>query len=311
MGSSLATAFCFAFSVVLAAKSAHWLGGTLANLGRMFIALFLLAFWTFGPAGDGFGGPSLPYFLLSGMIGFGLGDLALFQALPRIGPRLTILLNQCLAVPIAVATERLWLDTRLRGVELFWSGVILCGVALALAPERRPQQSAPDGELVPAALPRPAHPARWAGVAFGVAAAFGQAWGAVLSRKASLIAENAGLPVDGGTAAFQRIVGGLSVALAFYCVMLFLRKAPYPDAQAWRKGGPWVLLNAVAGPVLGIAFYQHALATTPSGLVLPIVATSPVIAMGLAWLINRERPGWLSALGGGVAVAGAAALVVS
>ncbi len=36
-------------------------------------------------------------FFVSGLIGFGLGDVALFTAYERIGSRLTILLNLCLA----------------------------------------------------------------------------------------------------------------------------------------------------------------------------------------------------------------------
>ena len=41
------------------------------------------------------------------------------------------------------------------------------------------------------------------------AVGFGQGYGAVLSRKAYAVAAAAGNRVDGGTAAYQRILGGL------------------------------------------------------------------------------------------------------
>jgi drug/metabolite transporter (DMT)-like permease len=67
-------------------------------------------------------------------------------------------------------------------------------------------------------------------------------------------------------------------------------------------------LNATAGPVLGIACYQHALAVLPSGIVLPIVATSPVAAMVLAFFIEGEKPSVKAVAGGLLAVAGSIAL---
>ncbi len=53
--------------------------------------------------GQGLRGASLGWFLVSGVVGYGFGDLALFQALPRIGPRFTMLLIHCFAVPLGGA----------------------------------------------------------------------------------------------------------------------------------------------------------------------------------------------------------------
>ena len=66
--------------------------------------------------------------------------------------------------------------------------------------------------------------------------------------------------------------------------------------------------NALVGPVIGVGCYQWALKTTPSGMVLPIVATSPLVTLMMAWVINHERPTHRAILGGLIAVAGAAAL---
>jgi drug/metabolite transporter (DMT)-like permease len=68
--------------------------------------------------------------------------------------------------------------------------------------------------------------------------------------------------------------------------------------------------HAIAGPVLGVSCYQWALAHTPSGIVLPIVATTPLVAIPLTYWLEGDRPSKRSILGGIVAVAGCIALTV-
>ncbi|MEI8340775.1 MAG: DMT family transporter, partial [Verrucomicrobiota bacterium] len=247
MIASFLTALLFALSVAFAARSARIFGGAVANLGRMVIALVLLGFWA-EFFGQGLRGQSLPWFIYSGVIGFGLGDVALFLALTRIGPRLTILLTQCLAAPFGALMEWLWLGTSLRPVQLVCGAVILCGVALALAPGH-----SHHGRL---------H-VTWAGVIFGAVAAIGQAGGAVISRKAYAVARLHELPIDGLTAAFQRMLGGIVTAVVCYAVIWLFKKPemdkPKPEPVKIRRNWIWILLHALCGPVLGVGCYQWAL----------------------------------------------------
>ncbi|RYD61877.1 MAG: EamA family transporter, partial [Verrucomicrobiaceae bacterium] len=168
MLASFLTTIFFSLSVIFAAQSSRIMTGPVANLGRICIAAVLLAIWAHG-FGAGVGGPSLSWFFLSGVIGFGLGDMALFGALSRIGPRLSILLTQCLAAPIAAMVEWAWLGIALKPAELLCAALILAGVALALAPDH-----GWEGEKR----------IFWIGVLFGVGSALGQSLGAVISRKA-------------------------------------------------------------------------------------------------------------------------------
>jgi drug/metabolite transporter (DMT)-like permease len=290
---SLLTTLGFSLSVIFATRSAKVLGGPTANVARLALAAVLLGAWSHG-FGGGLGGAGLPWFFLSGIVGFALGDTALFGALERIGPRLTILLTQCLAAPIAASAEWVWLSTTLRPIELFCSTVILAGVALALAPDRSYEGS---------------RRTFWIGVLCGIGSAAGQALGAVISRKANAVSEAAGMIVDGGTAAYQRILAGLLVtALTF----VFVKKMrPEPGAVGpvqWKHAWPLVVANAMAGPTLGVACYQWALRTTESGIVLPIVATSPLVTMLLTWVMDGERPTRRAIAGGIIAVAGATGL---
>jgi drug/metabolite transporter (DMT)-like permease len=72
-----------------------------------------------------------------------------------------------------------------------------------------------------------------------------------------------------------------------------------------------VLGNALAGPSIGVACYQWALATTPSGTVLPIVATSPLVTQVLSLFLDGSRPTRRAVVGGLLAVAGAVGLALA
>jgi drug/metabolite transporter (DMT)-like permease len=294
MLASALTAFLFSCSVLFASRSVRNLGGMAANVSRLTLAMLLLGIWAFW-RGEGFSGPALPWFLLSGLIGFGMGDMALFGALPRIGPRLSILLTQCLGAPIAGVAEYLFLGTHPTGKELGCAAVILCGVGLALAPEEQWKGEPRVFRL---------------GVFFGFVSALGQGLGAVLSRKGSAVSELAGVPMDGGTAAFQRIVAGTLVTALFWWGLRSLgkEKTPLPGKAAWKESAPFVVGNALSGPTLGVACFQMALLSTPSAKVLPVVATSPLITMGLAWMFQGVRPTGKSIAGGLLAVGGAVGL---
>src|SRR5688572_29913152 len=94
----------FSISAVSANRTAKILGGTEANFWRLVVALIFLAAYAH-LLGAGLSGGAFHIFFLSGVIGFGVGDIALFQALPRLGSRLTILIVHCLASPFAATTE--------------------------------------------------------------------------------------------------------------------------------------------------------------------------------------------------------------
>jgi len=71
-----------------------------------------------------------------------------------------------------------------------------------------------------------------------------------------------------------------------------------------------VVVNTLGGPVLGVGCYQWALSTTPSGIVLPIVATLPLVVIPFAWRLEGDRPGGRSIIGGIIAVTGVIALTL-
>lgn len=315
----------FSLSAIFATRASRLMGGTEANFWRLSLATLLLAIVS-ETRGVGLGGPAFPLFFLSGLIGFGGGDLALFQALPRLGSRLTMMLVHCLAAPLASLIEYFWLGTTLTGREVICGAVILGGVSLALAP----------GEHLNLTPGR-----RVVGTCFGIAAALGQALGAVISRKAYALADAAGQGTHGIQfgidAAFQRIVGGTILVGLFLLFVKrdYIKQAMKPWAaeaplsplssvetgtvaigsghglrDRWAPVWPWLILNALAGPTLGVSCFQWALSLLPTGVLLPIVALTPLTVIPLAAVIEGEKLAVRSVAGGVVAVLGVVALKV-
>lgn len=296
-------AWFFALNGTCANRNLQANGPVWANLGRLALATVLLGAFAHA-VGHGFSSASLNWFLLSGVIGMGLGDLGVYAALPLLGSRLTVLITQCVAAPLAAMGEWLWLGTRLTVAQIFWGVLILGGVAIAITPSK-------------------AHPPRVRvrpiGFLFGVVAACGQGFGALVSRKGVMVASAAGEATSnatfGLTAAYQRIFAGLVFTVLWFLALRLIGRLPQPAIPttpgAKRPHWAWLFANGLAGPVLGVGCYQWALATTPGGIVLPIAATAPLLAIPIAYRLEGDRPTRRAIIGGIVAVAGCAALAVA
>jgi len=250
--------------------------------------------------GQGFRGPSLGVFLLGGALGIGLGDFGLFQTLPLLGTRLTLVLTVCLTSPLGALLEWGWLGARVSLTETVLIVVILAGVAVCLWPERA--DSLPRGHRV-------------AGLLYGILTAVGGALGAVFSRKAFAMAAAAGFDIDGPTSAFQRVVGGLvitAVVFMFRVRVRAYRSGAGPGdtvaARPWKRLMPWVTANALLGLTLGVSCMQVAFKTTPAAIVLAIVATTPIVVLPIARVMEGDRITPRSLVGSLIAVAGAMGL---
>lgn len=307
---ALLTTFFWSYCVIATRRSIHQLGENLANVARILLAVITLGLLAH-LFGAGLGGGGYFYFFLSGVVGFGLGDIGVFYALPRIGSRFTLLLSQCLAAPIAGFAEWTWLGTTITPMQILAIITILVGITIALAPKKMPTSDVPTFV---------------AGIGFGVLAAMGQGLGAVLSRKAYAEANAEGnwIEVDGilesiwmgATTGYQRLIGGAIVLVLFYLVSFFIRswytrpRSPH-DKDSRLKKAKYVALTAISGPILGIICFQWALASTPSVIIQPIVAMTPLVVIPLAWYFEGDRPNLRSVLGSLVSVGGVILLAAS
>jgi len=303
MLASFLAAIFFALNATFSGRNARAHGPARANVGRLIVAAVVLGAFAH-TLGHGFNSASVGWFFLSGVIGMGLGDLGVYAALPLLGSRLTVLMTQCLAAPIAAGGEWLWLDTRLTSLQIFWGLVILTGVVLALMPSK---SSPPRVTIKPI------------GFLFGLVAAAGQGLGALVSRKGGLVADAAGEATHNATfglnAAYQRILAGLIFASLWFLALHLLPRKPTLSAPVAPAPAPLnlrlIFANGLIGPVLGVGCYQWALATTPSGMVLPIAAMTPLFAIPIAFWLEGDRPSRRALIGSVIAVAGCIALTLA
>ncbi len=289
MDFALGAAFFYAWSVTCARRSSAHHGPDLANLGRLLVAIVVVGLFVLfsgrQPFCAGWG-----WLILGGVLGLGVGDIALFHALPRIGVGLTMLLTQCLAAPFALVLEYEALGHSPNGAQMLAALVILIGVGVALG------------------APAEGDPAdRRTGVWLGVLSALGQACGAVSTPMTVHACEAAGQTIpDGFAQAFVRLLGGVPIVILFVLWMsrkegLFAKvRRPYAFTSApW-----WMLMNGISGPALGVACYQWALTQHPAALVLSVVALTPLFGLVMQWAVEGQRPSWRLWVGGAIAIGG-------
>jgi drug/metabolite transporter (DMT)-like permease len=208
-----------------------------------------------------------------------------------------MVMAQCVAAPIATLVEWGWLGLAPTAAQAGFGLLILAGVGLALIPHEDSDE--PARHLA-------------AGIFFGLVSAFGQGFGAVLSRKAYAIAAAHGQAFhgvgDGLNAAYQRMLGGLVVTGLFLLVLQFARKPNDTRPNHWPKAWPLLIANALAGPTIGVSCYQWALITAPTSIALPIVATTPLVVIPMAHFMEGDRVTRRAVLGGILAVAGVVGL---
>jgi drug/metabolite transporter (DMT)-like permease len=293
------TTILFSFSAISSRRLRNHFGGIEANLFRLCVVVLMLGAGVY-LCRSHFSPQAFPYLFASGCVGFGIGDLSMFQAYPRIGTRRTMVLIQCLAAPFGALAEWAWLGHAPTWVQAGFGTIILAGVGIALMP--RKADAEPTHGLV-------------AGICFGLLAAVCQGGGAVLSRKAYAVAADSAQALhgvrDGVGVAFQRALGGILVSVLFFLYLRLAHKTITDRKPDWAGGWPWLVASGLAGPALGVTCFQWALMTEETNIVLPIVATSPLVVMPLARLFEGERITRRSIVGGVIAVAGVIGLTLA
>ena len=290
----------FAFSAVVSQRSSRIFGAVPANFYRLCIACVVLGLVTL--AVDSSRGETSLHdgifqrFFWSGLIGYGIGDIALFLAYARLGSRLTILINWCAASMTSAAGDY-WLRQHFLTSQQ-WIGImaIMAGLWVALWPADAAQRAKHHtGGVLMAII---------AGASMGI--------GTVLSSQAIDAANSINVQVHGFSQAFQRSTAGLAAALVAFLAVRFLMRHPVEvAAKKWKHKPFWLISTALCGPVLGVSCYQWALSLTGSStIVVAIAATSTLLVIPLARMMEKDIPGRRQIAGTILAVAGVVALRV-
>lgn len=228
--------------------------------------------------------------VLSGIIGIFIGDTALFASMNRLGPRRAGVLFATHAV-FSVILAWLWLGETQWGWTLVGSGLLVCGVMIAIFFGKRKTElhkwEANNCQLK-------------TGVALGLLAALCQAV-ATLMLKPLMETD-----IDAIAASAVR----MTTAFVLHQLIFMLGfRAARSYLPLNRKVTALVIVNAALSMVLGMTLILQALKYGDAGMVALLSSVSPVMVLPLLWLVYKRSPAWGAWLGALLTVIGAALLV--
>jgi drug/metabolite transporter (DMT)-like permease len=290
---ALSAATTWAIGGLIAAAPTKFLGGPRFTRLRMYwVAAILAAIATLVGGWPTLGGREVVLLGLSGIAGLALGDVALFTAFSRLGPRRTGILFATNA-PIAAILSAIIFGERFSLSALAGTVLISTGVTLAIALGTRPGQQHHWEQV---------HGNLLVGVGFGLLGALGQAVGVLLADPA--FDGN----LDPWTGAAVRAIFGLIALITLRGWFESRARVPYPDHIPIKIWGVIILSGTIA-MVFGKTLVLIALSGGDPGIVSVLVSTSPAIQLPLIWMVTRERPAAGAWFGAALAAAGTALIV--
>lgn len=293
---ALLTALCWTVTAMAFESAGKRVGALSLNLIRLVIGLIFLAIYN-AIFNDGFLPSATGYqwfwLVLSGVVGFVLGDLFLFRAFILIGARISMLI-MALVPPIAALIGWITLGEMLSGMEFLGMGITLFGIVLVMSTkldlkkdgfEKKPKGKMPKmGPIVVGSL-------------LALGGAVGQAAGLVLSKK--------GMQSMNAFEATQiRIMAGV-VGFAIV-ITIFKRWGHLLGALKDLKAMKFMTIGSFTGPFLGVSFSLLAVQHTDTGVAATLMALTPVMIIPPAILLNKERIKVIEIIGATISIAGVA-----
>ncbi len=286
---ALGTAFCWTVTSMSFESAGKRIGSLSVNLIRLVMALGILSLFCWLrrglPLPTDASAHAWGWLALSGLIGFAIGDLCLFQAFVVVGSRISMLLMSL--VPIVSALGG-WLLMDEHLALLDWLGMALTvgGVTWVVAERQK------DGSGRPRKLPA-------SGVLLGIGGATGQAIGLVLSKYGMR-------DYDPFAATQIRVMAGIA---GFAAIFVLVGWWPRVIAALRDRGAMGrTALGATFGPFMGVSLSLVAVKHTETGVAATIMAIVPVLIILPSVWIFKERVSARAVIGAVLAVGGVALL---
>jgi drug/metabolite transporter (DMT)-like permease len=287
---ALATSLFFSVGPTFFTLAGKLVGSVVVNRTRLVVALvyLLVTHWIL------YGAP-LPldaspdrwiWLGLSGVIGFVLGDAALFQAFVVLGTRLTMLVFAINPV-IAAVLAWIFLDESLTGTQILGMAVTLAGIAWVMLERSNPTKDS----LTPKAYAL--------GILLAAVGALGQASGAV-TAKLGLYGD---FPALSG-----QIIRVSTATIAIWILTLISGKArqTIEAVKAQPKAVKYILIASFLGPFLGVFFSLVAIQNAEIGIASTLMSLQPVILIPIGVYFFKETITWRAIAGTVIALIGVA-----
>ncbi len=224
---------------------------------------------------------------LSGLIGFVIGDLLLFQAFVVVGARISMLIMS-LSPPITALISWLVLGETLSPMNWLGMAVTLTGIIMVVL--KREKQA---GVGLLRRKITTSYSISGILLAFGGAA--GQAAGLVFSKK--------GMGSYDAFASSQiRVLTGM---IGFLIIILFMKRWPtIVRAVKNRPAMKRISLGSIFGPFLGVSFSLLAIQHTRAAIAATIMSIVPVLIIPPAIILFKEKVNWKEIIGAIITVGG-------
>lgn len=267
---ALGTAFCWTITAVAFESAGKKVGSLAVNLIRLVMAFLLLSIFNLFTRGmilplDASGATWL-WLSFSGLIGFVIGDLFLFQAYVEIGSRISMLIMS-IVPPITALTGFILLDERISLLGLLGMFATIGGIAIVIFSRN------PDDKKV-----KLSHPIK--GMIYAFIGALGQAFGLVFSKF--------GMGDYNPFGATQiRIIAaiiGFSIVITLWKKWGELNTA-IKDKNALKQ----ISLGAFFGPFIGVSLSLLAVQYAPTGIVSTITSITPILVIPASIFIFKEK----------------------
>lgn len=267
---SLATAICWTITALAFESAGKKVGSLAVNLIRLAMAFVFIGIFTFFTRGmflplDATGSAWL-WLSISGMIGFVIGDLFLFQAYVEIGSRISLLILSTVP-PITALIGFIVMGERITYLALLGMLLTMVGIAFVILNKNEEDKKVNFS-----------HPVK--GLIYAFIGALGQAFGLVFSKF--------GMGAYDPFAATQiRIIA----AFAGFCIIVTASKhwRKVFDALKDYKAMKNISVGSIFGPFLGVSFSLLAVQHTATGIVSTITSISPILIIPVSIMVFKEK----------------------
>ena len=291
---SIGVAFSWTATALLSEFGSKRLGNLTLNVLRMALALvFSLVLFlvvTGNPLPTGVSTVAAGWMLLSGLVGYVIGDFCLFQCYIIIGSRYGQLF-MTLAPLSAALMAWVTLGQQMTAMSIIAMLVTLFGISISVLGR---------GEHHKVSLKLPLN-----GVLYAIGAAVCQGVGLVLSKIGMDHYEvSAAMPdwLVPFSANFYRCIAGI---LGFSLLHYFRDgMAPLREAMHDRKGLTVATATTIFGPFVGVGFSLMAVQYTAAGIASTLMAMTPIIILLPSYWLFHEKITWKAIVGAFISVVG-------
>ncbi len=291
---SIGVAFSWTATALLSEFGSKRLGNLTLNVLRMGMAL-LFSLLLFGMVTGsllppGASSEAIMWMLLSGVVGYVIGDFCLFQCYIIIGSRYGQLF-MTLAPLSAALMAWVTLGQQMTGMSILAMLVTLAGIGISVLGR---------GEHHKVSLKLPLN-----GVLFAIGAAMCQGIGLVLSKIGMDHYEAvSSMPawLVPFSANFYRCIAGI----VGFTLLLYFRDGmkPLQEAMHDRKGLSVAVATTIFGPFVGVGFSLMAVQYTAAGIASTLMAMTPIIILLPSYWLFHEKLTWRAVLGALISVLG-------